>query len=67
MTMKSTPLSSSALAEAGYDTDTMILTITFNNGRSYDYHDVPEEVYDELVSDPSPGRYLNERIRGVYF
>ena len=66
MPVKSTPLRSSALAAAEYDDEMETLTILFVNGRSYTYDNVPEDVYDRLVSDPSPGKFYLSEIKDFY-
>lgn len=64
--MPYTPLKSSMLRGCSYDPDKKILDITFVSGRTYTHDNVPEDVYDGLVSAPSPGRYYNEMIKGQY-
>jgi hypothetical protein len=64
--MTSRPLRSSSIAAAGYDPDTRRLEIEFVSGRSYTHEDVPPEVYESLLSAPSPGRFYNQSIKGVY-
>lgn len=61
-----TSLDSSNLSGAEYDPDTGSLVVTFRSGGAYRYLSVPENVYEGLVSAPSPGRYLNEQIKPVY-
>ena len=60
------PLRSTAIASAGYDPDTRTLEVEFVNGRTYTHPDVPQAVYDALVSAPSPGRFYTDNIKGVY-
>ena len=57
---------SSAIEHVAYDTDTRILRITFTNGGTYDYPDVPEEEYHRLVTAQSVGVYYNKSIRPLY-
>ena len=59
-------LQSTSLSFAEYDEDSETLTITFSNGRSYDYSPVPRQVYDELLAAPSAGTYYATRIKGIY-
>ncbi|WP_252179536.1 KTSC domain-containing protein [Endozoicomonas sp. 4G] len=60
-------LGSSALASAGYDPTAQILEIQFVESDSlYRYYDVPESVYQDLMSAESAGRYYNLAIRGQY-
>lgn len=57
---------SSNIASIGYDSDTETLEIEFLNGRVYQYYDVPEYIYDELMSASSHGSYLASNIKGIY-
>lgn len=60
------PLRSRAIVAAGYDPDTRQLEIEFPSGRTYTHENVPQEVYDALVSAPSAGAYYNAAIKGRY-
>jgi lysyl-tRNA synthetase class 2 len=42
------------------------LSIIFQTGRRYVYHDVPEEVYDSFRKALSKGEYFNACIRDQY-
>lgn len=57
---------SSNIVAIGYDEDERQLHIQFKSGLEYVYHDVPTEVWQEFLVAPSKGKYLNERIKGVY-
>lgn len=59
-------LQSSAIASASYDDQTKSMSITFTNGRVYDFPNVPEDVFDGLAEAPSAGRYYMENIKGVF-
>jgi hypothetical protein len=61
-----TSVASSAIASLGYDEPTRTLAVEFAHGGLYHYFDVPPHVYAELIAAPSLGRYVAERIRGVY-
>lgn len=60
------PVSSSNLAEVGYDPRTQTLEVRFRSGRTYQYFDVPEPVYRKLKSAGSPGGCLNREVKGRY-
>jgi hypothetical protein len=64
--MDRTPVSSSIIASAGYDTRTGTLEVEFHNGMIYLYFDVPEGVYEELIDAPSAGAFFNSNIKGVF-
>lgn len=61
--MMRTPVSSSNIRSIGYDENSKILEIEFNNGSVYQYYNVPAEVYNGLMSAPSHGRYLDTYIK----
>ena len=54
---------SSNLASIGYDAENEILEIEFNHGGVYQYFDVPENVYDELMDADSHGQYFDRNIK----
>lgn len=64
--MNRTPVSSSALRSIGYDPTTLTLETELASGAVYQYLDVPESVFTELVNAPSVGQYYNQRIRNDY-
>ncbi|EMF7823953.1 TPA: KTSC domain-containing protein [Yersinia enterocolitica] len=64
--MNREPVSSSNIQSIGYDSSDQILEIEFNNGAVYQYFDVPEHVYTELISSPSVGGYLAKSIKGNF-
>jgi len=61
-----TTVSSSNVAEVGYDSATMTLEVAFCNGTIYQYFDVPEAVYQELMRAESIGKFLNAHIKNSY-
>ena len=65
-TMKRTPVESSLVASAGYDSKNRMLEIQFHSDKIYRYYDVPEEVYKELMEADSVGSYFNAEIRGAF-
>lgn len=50
---------SSDIASIGYDSQKQILEVEFHQGSIYRYYDVPEIVYNGLMSATSHGQYLN--------
>ncbi len=64
--MRRLPLDSSSLASAGFDAARNILEVEFGNGHVYQYFDVPESVFSELLEAGSKGRYFIKRVRGPY-
>ena len=53
---------SSNLDNVSYDTDTEILEITFLSGATYEYYDVPESTYKQLIKAKSKGRFAYYNI-----
>jgi len=60
---KRTPLASSNIASVGYDKQKMILEVEFHNGAIYQYFNVPEKVYTELINAPSHGAYFFNEVK----
>jgi hypothetical protein len=54
---------SSVIGAIGYS---RVLQIQFESGRVYQYYDVPQDVYDGMLSAESKGRYFNQHIRGKF-
>jgi len=57
---------SSNLVSVGYDAAARMLEVEFQTGKIYQYHDVPQEVYQALMSAPSKGEYLHDTILNRY-
>ena len=64
--MQRISVSSSDVAEVGYDAGSMTLEVAFQSGGVYQYFDVPESVYQELMRAPSKGGFLHANIRNNY-
>jgi len=62
----SSPLNSTWLKYASYDTDTRELKISMASGQSYNFQDVPQEIYEGLAAAPSAGQYYHQNIKGNY-
>jgi hypothetical protein len=61
-----TDVTSSTVASVGYDPGSLTLEVEFTSGAVYQYFDVPETVYRELVTADSLGAYLNHNIKNSY-
>lgn len=64
--MNYNPVDSTALRVVGYDPASQVLEIEFSSGGVYQYFDVPETIYAELMDAPSHGQYFQSHIRDVY-
>jgi|WetSurSiteA1Bulk_404760.scaffolds.fasta_scaffold00048_25 uncharacterized protein len=54
---------SSVIASVGW---APVLEVEFKNGGVYQYIDVPEDTFNELVSSKSKGKYLDAYIKGEF-
>lgn len=61
-----TPVSSSNVAELGYDAATQTVYVRFSDYRLYVYKNVPEGEYQGLFNAPSIGSYLHRNFKNVY-
>jgi hypothetical protein len=58
---------STALQKVSYDEEAHVLCATFReSGRTYAYHEVPQELYDGLIFSDSLGAYFNTHIRDQF-
>lgn len=64
--MNRTPVSSSHLVSVGYDEQFQTLEIEFKDGSVYQYFDVPDNVYEDLMQAPSQGKFLHAHIMNFY-
>lgn len=61
-----TRVNSSNVESIGYDTPSQTLRIKFNYGGIYDYLNVPAAVYQLMLVAPSKGKFINEKLKGIY-
>jgi hypothetical protein len=54
---------SSDLKGMGYDELSEVLEVRFHDGRVYQYHPVPMEVWERFLAAPSKGRFFNAEVR----
>ncbi|GAA4178541.1 KTSC domain-containing protein [Sphingobacterium ginsenosidimutans] len=64
--MNRQPVTSSNIASIGYDANSQTLEIEFLNGGIYQYFDIPQHIYDGLMSADSHGQYLAQNVKGAY-
>ncbi|WAH58490.1 KTSC domain-containing protein [Pseudomonas silvicola] len=64
--MERSPVSSSNVESVGYEGDSETLEVEFKNGALYQYFDVPQSIFEGLISADSVGGYLAENVKGVY-
>ena len=62
--MKRKPVKSSNIKSVGYES--RVMEIEFHKGDVYNFFDVPEEIYNEMIIDKSVGRYFYRYVKGKY-
>lgn len=60
------PVRSSSIHHVGYDPESQRLLLEYEGGRLYEYLDVPEDVYVDLMQAASMGRFVNYAIKPHY-
>lgn len=56
-------VSSSNIASVGYDFVQSILEVEFSNGTVYQYFNVPQRVYTEIMNASYHGSYLDTNVK----
>ncbi len=64
--MQLNTVESDVIHAIGYDPEIHLLEIIFNDGRIYQYRNVPVQVYEGLMQAESKGRYFQGNIRGEF-
>lgn len=59
-------VSSSSIVSVGYDPATETLEIEFNSGAVYQYYNVIQSIYEELMGSPSKGKFLAYQIKNFF-
>lgn len=57
---------STAFTTVGYDEVQQLLQLEFCSGETYDYFEVPPDVFEALLVSPSKGRYFHQAVLGRY-
>lgn len=57
---------SSNIIRFGYDGQSMIMSVEFKSGGTYNYFDITEVVFEQMRNAPSKGQFLAQQIKGVY-
>jgi hypothetical protein len=50
----------------GYDPETETLEVEFSSGAVYQYYNVSQAIYDQMMMAPSKGQFLNTYIKNAY-
>lgn len=64
--MEMVKVRSSAIRAVGYDHSIRRMRITFEQGHTYDFCEVPPDVHQALMSASSKGTYYNKHIKDRY-
>ena len=64
--MKRESVLSSMIASLGYEADTSTLEVEFNSGAVWQYYDVPESIYHDLMNSDSLGKFFHSSIKRQY-
>lgn len=59
-------VASSNISAIGYNQATETLEVEFLSGSVYQYYNVPQNIYDQLMAAGSKGRFLNAYIKNAY-
>jgi KTSC domain len=60
------PLNSSMLRAVGYDPEHAVLQAEYQTGQTWNYLNVPQSKFDELLAAESHGRYMHAHILGYH-
>ena len=63
--MEREPVTLSTVVSVGYDATTETLEVEFKNG-VYQYYNVPQPIYDQMMTSESVGKFLNVYIKPMY-
>lgn len=60
-------VNSTNIDSVGYNADTQTLTVKFKvSGQTYEYLNVPQTLYEGLMTAESKGKYINDNIRSQF-
>lgn len=57
---------SSNIVRITYDNESLILTVEFKNGSTYNYYDVGTSTFEQMKSSTSKGQFLAQYIKGQF-
>lgn len=64
--IKNAKVISSNIAEIGYNSESQVMEVVFNNGNKYRYAKVPKDIFDGFGKAESLGAFLAANIKGKY-
>lgn len=54
------------ISKVGYDAETRILYVQFNNKAVYSYKNVPIHIYVDMLGSESKGQFFLQNIKNIY-
>ncbi|MEY4934733.1 MAG: hypothetical protein RIS64_1092 [Bacteroidota bacterium] len=60
------PVNSAMLRAVGYDPEHAVLQAEYQTGQTWNYLNVPQSKFDELLAAESQGRYMHAHILGYH-
>ena len=54
---------SASISKLGYDPNTKVMIVVFNNGSTYEFSNVDFDSYQKLFSSPSIGKFFSKNIK----
>lgn len=57
---------SSTVLSIGYEPTSSTLEVEFKNGGLYQYYNVPESIYQQLMASDSKGKFMHAYIKPAY-
>jgi KTSC domain len=64
--MNMTDVDSSMIRSVGYDPEAEVMRILFVSGKTFEYRQVPSDVYGELMASGSKGSYMRGEVIDCY-
>jgi len=64
--MERNDVASAGVRSVGYDAQALTLEIEYADGGVYQYYGVPEHMYEQMMSAPSKGKFVNTYIKNQY-
>ena len=64
--MELVKVESTNIASVGYDKESWTLRVLFLEGSTYDYFEVPAELYNQLMKSESKGSFFQEHVVGKF-
>ena len=64
--MNREPIASTNIASIGYDEPSQTLEVEFKTGGIYQYYNVTQELFEQLMQAASKGQFLAYQIKNAY-